>query len=293
MIASRSSLLAVAAFAGLVVLSPTRAHAQWWRSAPVDFEACADTAEKAKTKEDKTAALAECNAKFAGRRKPGGGYTYYDFMQDRTFDIAGPNPTPEEQKHIDQQYTAYLENQRRNSIAAAFTAKQTSAAGIAARRAAGVAANGDREDTGAGGKPGQAGRAHQGLQLRQERVLLRMAAAFAKHRRFEEAVQLTAEQGEAGLTSSSRRTLATTTTQLNPRSVDRRPLCPARRYGPYARPVHRPALMPPAAPAAARHSPATASAVGGAAWAGISQSQPTKAATARGATRVRFIPLSR
>ncbi|MGH6643659.1 MAG: hypothetical protein ACRED3_13290 [Bradyrhizobium sp.] len=123
-IALRSSLLAVTAVAGLVVLSPVRAHAQWWRSTPVDFESCADTAEKAKNKEDKTAALAECNAKFAGRRKPGGGYTYYDFMQDRTFDIAGPNPTSEEQKHIDHQYTAYLENQRRNSIAAALMAKQ-------------------------------------------------------------------------------------------------------------------------------------------------------------------------
>jgi hypothetical protein len=120
-IASRSSLLAVA---GLLVLSPVHAHAQWWRSTPVDFESCADIAEKAKSKEEKTAALAECNAKFAGRRKPGGGYTYYDFMQDRTFDIAGPNPTAEEQKQIDNQYTAYLESQRRSHIAAAFTAKQ-------------------------------------------------------------------------------------------------------------------------------------------------------------------------
>ena len=123
MIASRSSLLAAAAVAGLFVLGPVQAQAQWWRGTPVDFESCADTAEKAKTKEDKTAALAECNAKFAGRRKTGGGYTYYDFMQDRTFDIAGPNPTPEEQKHIDQQYTGYLENQRRNTIVAALTAK--------------------------------------------------------------------------------------------------------------------------------------------------------------------------
>jgi len=123
-IASRSSLPAVAAVAGLVVLSPARAYAQWWRSTPVDFESCADVAEKAKSKEEKTSALAECNAKFAGRRKPGGGYTYYDFMQDRTFDIAGPNPTPEEQKHIDRQYTAYLESQRRSHIAAVFTAKQ-------------------------------------------------------------------------------------------------------------------------------------------------------------------------
>jgi hypothetical protein len=122
-IASRPSLLAIATVAGLIALSPVHAHAQWWRGTPVDFESCADTAEKAKTKEDKTSALAECNAKFAGRRKPGGGYTYYDFMQDRTFDIAGPNPTPEEQKHIDQQYTVYLENQRRNTIVAALAAK--------------------------------------------------------------------------------------------------------------------------------------------------------------------------
>jgi hypothetical protein len=123
-IASRPSALFVAAIGTLVVLAPVRAHAQWWRGTPADFEACADAAEKAKTKEDRTAALAECNAKFAGRRKPGGGYTYYDFMQDRTFDIAGPNPTPEEQKKIDEQYTLYLERERRNSIAAALMAKQ-------------------------------------------------------------------------------------------------------------------------------------------------------------------------
>src|SRR5213592_4497616 len=124
MIASRASSFVVATIGGLVMLAPVRCDAQWWRSAPVDFESCADEAERAKTKEEKTAKLAECNAKFAGRRKPGGGYTYYDFMQDRTFDIAGPNPTPEEQKHIDHQYTAYLDNQRRSTIAAAFTAKQ-------------------------------------------------------------------------------------------------------------------------------------------------------------------------
>ena len=79
---------------------------------------------KPRPRKKRPSALAECNAKFAGRRKPGGGYTYYDFMQDRTFDIAGPNPTPEEQKKIDEQYTAYLERERRNSIAAALMAKQ-------------------------------------------------------------------------------------------------------------------------------------------------------------------------
>jgi hypothetical protein len=120
----RSSALLVAGFAGFIALQPVRVSAQWWSHAPSDFEECADAAEKAASKEEKTGALAECNAKFAGRRKPGGGYTYYDFMQDRTFDIAGPNPTPEEQKYIDEQYTIYLENQKKSSIAAAFTAKQ-------------------------------------------------------------------------------------------------------------------------------------------------------------------------
>jgi hypothetical protein len=123
-IASRTAALLLAGFASVMVLHHSRASAQWWHRGPADFEECADAANKAATSQEKSAALAQCNSKFAGRRKPGGGYTYYDFMQDRTFDIAGPNPTPEEQKHIDHQYTAYLENQRRNTIAAAFTAKQ-------------------------------------------------------------------------------------------------------------------------------------------------------------------------
>jgi len=122
--ASRTTAWLIAALAAGVVLTPLRAQAQWWSRTPVDFEECADKAEKAATREEKTAQLTECNAKFAGRRKPGGGYTYYDFMQNRSFDIAGPNPTAEEQKKIDEQYTAFLEQERRNSIAAAISEKQ-------------------------------------------------------------------------------------------------------------------------------------------------------------------------
>src|SRR5205807_4238605 len=122
-VASRRAALVVAA-AGFVLLTQSHAEAQWWKRAPVDFEECADAAEKAATKTEKTAALADCNAKFAGRRKAGGGYSYYDFLQDRTFDIAGPNPTPEEQKKIDQSYTAYLANQRRSTVAAEAVAHQ-------------------------------------------------------------------------------------------------------------------------------------------------------------------------
>jgi hypothetical protein len=121
---SRPSILLIAATASCILLPVSRAQAQWWSHTPVDFEECADAAEQAATKEAKASALTLCNARFAGRRKPGGGYTYYDFMQNRSFDIAGPNPTPEEQRRIDQQYTEFLDRERRSSIAAAFAAKQ-------------------------------------------------------------------------------------------------------------------------------------------------------------------------
>ena len=124
LIASRRSAVLIAAIAAIVVLQSSRGHAQWWSRAPADFEECADKAEKAATRELRTSALSECNAKFAARRKPGGGYSYFDFMQNRSFDIAGPNPTPEEQKQIDEHYTAFLDRERQSRIAAAFTAKQ-------------------------------------------------------------------------------------------------------------------------------------------------------------------------
>ena len=124
MVVSRSFVPLIAAIAACIVLAPSRADAQWWSSKPADFEDCADAADKAPSKEARTSALAECHSKFAGRRKAGGGYTYFDFMQNRHFDIAGPNPTPEEQKQIDEHYTAYLDQQRRSTIASAFAAKQ-------------------------------------------------------------------------------------------------------------------------------------------------------------------------
>lgn len=119
----RLPILVFAALTCLPAAQPQRAHAEWWSRSPTDFEECADAAEKSASKEEKTAALAQCNAKFAGRRKPGGGYVYYDFMQDRSFDIAGPNPTPDEQKFIDQQYTQYLERQRHSNMSSAMMSR--------------------------------------------------------------------------------------------------------------------------------------------------------------------------
>lgn len=119
-------LLAIAAL-------PLRAHAEWWSSAPVDYEDCIEKGAKTATTADAKAALAsQCDAKFAGRRKPGGGYTYFDFMQNRSFDIAGPNPTAEELRKMDEQYTDFLDQRRRQLIAAAFAEKQKQQAQLAA-----------------------------------------------------------------------------------------------------------------------------------------------------------------
>src|SRR5260370_23071251 len=115
----RQSALLLAAIAGCAALTLSGGDGEGWWGGPADFEACADIAEKAASKEAKTSALAECNAKFAGRRKPGGGYTYFDFMQNRSFDIAGPNPTPQEQKQIDQQYIVHLDRLRRSNAVTA------------------------------------------------------------------------------------------------------------------------------------------------------------------------------
>jgi hypothetical protein len=121
----RKATPALAMIACCVVALPARSVAQWWSSAPRDFEECAERAKTPATGKD---TVAECEARFAGRRKPGGGYTYYDFMQNRSFDIAGPNPTPQESRKIDEQYTAYLAAQRRDIIASAFLRKQQSPA---------------------------------------------------------------------------------------------------------------------------------------------------------------------
>ncbi|HXO70691.1 MAG TPA: hypothetical protein VN838_17150 [Bradyrhizobium sp.] len=125
MIDPRKSALLYAAIVACVVLMPAHSQAQWWGArAPADYEECAESAEKAATKEAKTTQLSECGVKFAARRKPGGGYSYFDFMQNRHFDIAGPNPTPEEQRHIDEQYAEYLSRERKSAITAAFARKQ-------------------------------------------------------------------------------------------------------------------------------------------------------------------------
>ena len=90
-----------------------------------DFEDCIERSKSASAHGDELSGLlAGCGARFAGRRKDGGGYSYYDFMQDRKFDIAGPNPTADERKAIDREYISYLETQRREAVSTALAKRQ-------------------------------------------------------------------------------------------------------------------------------------------------------------------------
>ncbi len=94
---------------------------QWWPQLnPHDFEQCSEQASRnALSKDERISLTAQCDKQFVGRRKGGGGYTYYDFLQNRHFDIAGPNPTPKELRYFDEQYTLYLDAQRIDKVAAA------------------------------------------------------------------------------------------------------------------------------------------------------------------------------
>jgi hypothetical protein len=90
-----------------------------------DFEDCVERVQAQGLSADElSGGLSGCGARFAGRRKADGGYTYYDFMQDRKFDIEGPNPTAEERMAIDREYIGYLEAQRRETISAALAKHQ-------------------------------------------------------------------------------------------------------------------------------------------------------------------------
>jgi hypothetical protein len=90
-----------------------------------DFEECVEALQASPgLDEERGGPMADCNVRFAGRRKPGGGYSYYDFMQGRNFDIAGPNPTAEERRQIDREYIGFLDIQRRETISAELAKRQ-------------------------------------------------------------------------------------------------------------------------------------------------------------------------
>jgi hypothetical protein len=82
-----------------------------------DYEDCAEEAQaNVVSSAEYSKLITRCGERFAGRRKAGGGYTYFDFMQNRSFDIAGPNPTEDERRQIDRSYMEFLGSQRREIL---------------------------------------------------------------------------------------------------------------------------------------------------------------------------------
>src|SRR5262249_50024344 len=79
---------------------------------------CAEWAQIISPGTERVARIMDCGARFAGRRKAGGGYAYYDLLQNRSFDIAGPNPTADERTRIYSEYVHFLGSQRRHGALA-------------------------------------------------------------------------------------------------------------------------------------------------------------------------------
>ena len=74
-----------------------------------DYEECANEAQAhIASATGRSRQIVDCSARFAGRRNVGGGYAYFDFMQNCIFDIVGPNPTADERKQIDLAYVEFL-----------------------------------------------------------------------------------------------------------------------------------------------------------------------------------------
>jgi hypothetical protein len=125
----RNSKLKIGLLAAAFIVVIVEAANLWAAHSPKDFEQCSSQAEKnSSSKDERMTLLAQCDKQFVGRRKIGGGYTYYDFLQNRHFDIAGPNPTPGELKYFDEQYMLYLGTQKREADAAAIAEQQNQAA---------------------------------------------------------------------------------------------------------------------------------------------------------------------
>jgi hypothetical protein len=84
---------------------------------PADYEDCTESAAKtAKSKAALDILVSSCERKFTGRRKSGGGYTYFDPRQFKEFNIAGPNPTAVDLKRFDEEYSRYLAERRQVEI---------------------------------------------------------------------------------------------------------------------------------------------------------------------------------
>ena len=128
----------VAAAAVLVLFGITAAWIGYGGPEPYaakDYEDCAAKATADASSEiEHNKLIIRCSERFAGRRKAGGGYAYFDFMQNKTFDIAGPNPTDDERKRIDRSYMEFLGTQGREMFLAEMARAQANQEQVDIRR---------------------------------------------------------------------------------------------------------------------------------------------------------------
>jgi hypothetical protein len=113
-----------------VAAIPTASAAQWWNPfTPADYEDCIESAaNNAKSKAALDILVTACEGKFTGRRRPGGGYTYFDARQGKQFNIAGPNPTAVDLRRFDEEYSRYLAEQKQlDRVAAEQQAEEEAA----------------------------------------------------------------------------------------------------------------------------------------------------------------------
>jgi hypothetical protein len=96
------------------LMTSVSAHAQWWNPfSPSDYEECAaSAAENANNRYALGILLSNCNSEFPARRKPSGGYHYYDSQLSRYFDVSGPKPSASDFAMIEAE-KARLANQNR------------------------------------------------------------------------------------------------------------------------------------------------------------------------------------
>jgi hypothetical protein len=83
---------------------------------PKDYEDCAERAAKdAKTNNALSILLQNCNTSFPARRKPGGGYVYYEEVSQTYLDVSGPRLSKADKKLIEQHISDAVKREVRKS----------------------------------------------------------------------------------------------------------------------------------------------------------------------------------
>ena len=117
---SLNGALCVYAFFSFASSLPSTASAQFLGFfGPKDYEECADkAAREAKNRDSLGILLQNCHSEFPGRKKPAGGYRYFDPRTGEYVDVSGPKFSAADVVAIEKQYQSFLvwrraeENQR-------------------------------------------------------------------------------------------------------------------------------------------------------------------------------------